>query len=246
MIVAHALPRIIERGVDTTLALDVRDDAGTAQTFTAGTIALHDGNTEVLAATAFTSGAPPSYSLSGATTSPLSLSENWVETWVGTISGAPYTFKRRGYLVRSAFYPTLTDTDLIARHSELGGARPVLPQGLTSFAKYRNAAHEAIQRRLISMGRRPWLIFDTWALYDAHLALTLHLIARDFATVIGNRWKELEDTYAKEYESAFGSVTFSYDTSEEGTLTDTTRQSATAPLLLTAGRVGRRWWKVSA
>lgn len=240
MIVAHSLPRIVERGVLTTLSLDVRDDAGTAQTFTAGTIAIQDGNDEVLAATAFTTGAPASYSLAAATTSGRGLSERWIETWTGTISGTAYTFVRRGYLVRSAFYPTLTDTDLIARHTELGGAYAVLPSGLTSFAKYRNAAHEAIQRRLIGMGRRPWLIFDTWALYDAHLALTMHMIARDFAQSVNGRWKELEDTYKAEFEAAFGTVNFSYDTSEEGTLTDDTRRSGAAPLLLSAGRVGQR------
>lgn len=240
MIVAHALPRIIERGVETALTLDVRDDAGTAQTFTAGTLTILDGSAELLAATAFTTGAPASYTLPAASTSGRGLSANLVERWTGTIGGTTYTFLRRGYLVRSAFYPTLTDTDLIARHSELGGARPILPQGLTSFSKYRNAAHEAIQRRLIGMGRRPWLIFDGWALYDAHLALTLHLIARDFATSVGGRWKELEDTYKAEYEAAFGTVSFAYDTSEEGTLTDETRRSAAAPLLVSAGHVGRR------
>lgn len=239
MIVAHTLPRIVERGVAATLTLDVRDDSGTAVTFTAGTLTIMDGTFEVLAATAFTTGAPASYSLLAATTSSRTLSDDWIETWTGTISGSPYTFTRRGYLVRTAFYPTLTDTDLTARHTELDRNRPPT---ISSYSKYRNAAHELIQRRLLAKGRRPWLIFDTWALFDAHLAATLMLIAKDFATALNaTRWTELAAQYAAEYEAAFNAITFSYDTSEEGTLTDDAKKSANPVLTFTAGNPGRGW-----
>ncbi len=236
MILRHALPRTVERGVTTALTADVYSGAGAQQTATVATVAISDGNTEILAATAATSlGPPASYTLTGATTTGLGLSSTWLEVWEMTIGGQVYHFRRPAMLVRHAFVPTITDTDLVARHVDLLNSQ-VLPSSITSYETYRQAAEEMIQRALLRRGRRPWLIFDAWELTDAHIECTLHLIMLDFASSLGDgRYKELADYYGKKWIASFDAMQFRYDETEDGDIL-TENTVASVPFLnITAG-----------
>lgn len=239
LILRHAGPRVVERGVAVSLTADVYDAAGGQLTPTAGSITIRDGSEVVVDAAAVTSFGPPAdYSLAGSVTSSRALSERWVEEWSLTISATPYVFRRAGYIVRHAFYPTLTDTDLYARYSDLSDLRD---PDQASYEAQREAARERIERDLIKKGKRPWLVFDSWALYDAHLALTGHIIFNDFATSIGDgRYKEealrLHDEYLREMDSC----NFRYDVDETGDVTSTSQVSPVPTVILSGAPRMRR------
>lgn len=240
LVLRHAGPRIIERGVATSLTADVYSAANAQQTATVATLTIKDGGETVIDAASATSlGPPASYSLLAATTTSRSLSDRWLEIWSMTISGSPYVFRRPAYLVRHAFFPTITDTDLTNRHAELDN---LIGTNLDDFSTYREAAREKIERRLIKKGRRPHLIFDSWALFDLHLALTLHLIFRDWASSIGDgRYTQLTEEYRLEYEREWEALTFRFDDDEGGTIDHDVTESATPSLVLTAGPAVRRF-----
>ena len=244
LVLRHATPRSVERGVDTSLTADVYDAAGGQLTATAGVLTIRDGSEVVVDAAAATSlGPPAAYTLAGSVTSTRGLSERWIEEWTLTISGTAHTFRRAGYLVRHVFYPTLTDTDLYARYSDLADLRD---PDQTSYETQREAARERIERDLIKRGKRPWLVFDSWALYDAHLAMTGHIIFNDFATSIGDgRYKEEADRLWEEYQRELDACNFRYDMDESGTVTSETQVSSVGSVILSGsprrGRWGARW-----
>jgi hypothetical protein len=247
MIVRSTLPRTIERGVTTTLTLDVYSDASVQQTIEGtppGTVTITAGSTAIVSAGAVTASTPATYSLAGSVTEGLGLSDRWLEVWSVTVGSTPYLFRQPAMLVRHAFHPTITDQDLTSRHSDLLDSS-VLPAGLTSYETYRTAASEMIQRALLRKGRRPWLIFDAWELVDAHISATLALIFDDLASSIGDgryrilaRGEDGRSGYHAEWVRQFEGCQFRYDESETGTI-DTNDTVTTSPVVtLSAGRPG--------
>jgi hypothetical protein len=232
-------PRIVERGIAASLTMPVYSAAGVEQTPSAATVRITDGAEVVIDTVAATSlGPPAAYSLLAATSQARGLSERWLEVWSLTIGGLPYTFRRSGYLVRHAFHPSITDTDLTALHADL---LDLLPSGTTDMSAYRTRAAEKIERDLIKKGRRPHLIFDSWALLDAHVALSLHYVFRDFASSIGDgRYQTLATEYLAQFGAEFDSCKFSYDASESGTPADSALEATAPMIVLTSGPTHRR------
>lgn len=241
LVARQSLPRIIEIGIAQTLTLEVYpEDSSTQSTATAGTLTVRQGSTTLLSAVSATVGgsSTASYALLAATTSSLSLSDDWLEVWSLTISGAIETFTRSGYLVRRAWHPTITDADLIDAHSDLATLRPPT---LTTYEPYRRRAGNWLQTKLIAKGRRPWLLFDAWALTDAHVCKTLALIFTDFHSALGDgRYKELAADYQAQAEAAFTAITFRYDTAETGTIDSEAQTGPVPPIFLTSGPVHRQ------
>ena len=170
------------------------------------------------------------------------LTDRGLEVWALTISSTIYTFRRPFMLVRHAFYPSIIDSDLTDRHAELADTS-ILPPDLTSYERYRVAAREKLERRLLRKGRRPHLVFDAWALTDAHIALTLHLIFMDFFNRLNSEtYKVLADHYADQFEAEFGAADFHYDQSESGTVDTDATVSAVGSISLTAAPAVRGWW----
>ncbi|MCP4916857.1 MAG: hypothetical protein GY913_08010, partial [Proteobacteria bacterium] len=158
-------PYVITRGADTALPLDVYDDEQAQQTATAATVSVLLGSKVLVdSASATTLGPPVSYTLAGGTTSAESLSDAVLVRWSLTIGGVVYPFERAGYMVRQAFDMTLTDADLLSVDRNLANYRN---SGDSTFAWAVTDARQRIERRLLKKGRRPWLIFDNWALFDA-------------------------------------------------------------------------------
>lgn len=234
------LPRFIERNVAQTLTLDVYDAAGAQQTATAGWFTLRRGSTDIVAREVIdTPGAPSSHAITAAETDGEALGDNYLEVWELTIGGVDYTFRRTAYLVRHALYPVLTEQDVLDRHEDL--ARE-LPSALTSTEAYRDAAWGKVNRRLITQGRRPELVLDSWALWDYHLAETLYLVATDLMTgAAGSRWTELRDHYAEEKETAWAGLEFRYDSDEDGDADDDERVSATSVLMTNLPPTAEPW-----
>lgn len=238
MAAPHQLPRIVERGVDQTITLDVRASDGTQQTASAGTLTITDGARVLVSASAVTVGPPASYALAGSLTADGPLSDALLEVWSLTISGVPYVFRRAGYIVRHAFHPTIGDSDLTDRDSDL---LSILPSGETTLEKYREAARQRLERDLLRKGRRPWLIFDSYDLFDAHVALSLALFYRDASMKLGDgRYTDEHTARMTEYEHELGRVSFRYDSAESGVIDDETPAASQGPLVLSAAPRGRR------
>lgn len=239
--VPHLLPRIVERSVNTTLTLEVRAADGTVQTASAATVTIQDGAAVLVSQAVASVGPPASYALSGSVTQGRNLSDAWLEVWALTISGTPYTFRRAGYLVRHAFYPTITDTDLTDRDSDL---LTLMPPTLSSLEKYREQARTRIERDLLRKGRRPWLIFDSYDLCDAHIALALARFYWDcHLKVSDGRYGEMAAKLEREYTDEMGRVSFRYDEAESGDVDDPSPTAGQGPLILSAAPRGRshRW-----
>ena len=234
MIVPHTLPRRVEIGVTQSITLDVETDAGVQQTATAATVKIYLGN-EVLVDTANATslGPPAAYTLAGSVHSGRNVASDYLEVWNLTIGGTPYEFKRKGYLVIRDVYQTIDDDDLTVLHSELEDHRPVQIQ---SYRTYRTRAWERLMRDFLKAGRLPWLVFDDFALVDAHVFLSLHYIFLDWSSEFGeSRYKDLADHYAEQYKEELGSLVLTYDSNQSGTVDEEGKVGAGAPIALTAG-----------
>ena len=233
--------RTVERGIDTSLTVAVYDTAtGDLQIPTAGTVTIYDQSTVLVSGASATSlggSASAAYTLTGATSTGWNLSDQYLEVWSLTIGGTVYTFQLSGCIARRAYYATITDADLIAKHSALASLRP---PDLTTFGTYIDNAGAWIERKLLQRGRRPELIFEPWALYDAHVFYALHLIFNDFASSLGQgRYADLSIAYETKAERELKSASFRYDTAQTGTMDTPNAESYNAVLTLTAGPMGR-------
>ena len=241
-------PRSVERNRATTLTLTVTDTAtGTVQTPSAATVAIYDGSTVILAATAATTlgsgGYSATYSLAAATIpDSASLTDQWLEVWTLTIGGVDSTYQVTGYLCRRAYHPTLTDADLITAHPQLSSIRP---PGHTTYGAWLDEAQGWIERKLLQRGRRAELVFDAWALRDAHLFQALHLIFKAFSSSLGaGKYQELADRYEAAALDEFKAAKFRYDKDQTGTVDSDSQESSNAPLMITAGpRRSQRWYR---
>jgi hypothetical protein len=244
-ITRYALPRFIVRGQVNTLTMDVYNAAGTQQTASVGTITLKTGSKVLVDAASVTSlGPPASYTLPAATTTDEALADDLIEIWTLTLSGEPdvSTFQRPAYLVRRVYVPTVTDTDLIDRHSELT-AWLAARTDITSYQKYRDEANAIIQTDLLSTGRRPFLIFDPWSFRLPHIYKTLELIFTDSFTSIGNgKYQRLMEHYRATFERTWGKVTARMDSDHSGDISaaEQERDSAVGSVSITAGPRYRR------
>ena len=216
-------PYVIQRGVDNALTLDIYDASQAQQTATAATVTIRIGSRVIVDAASATGLGPPiSYTLTAATTADESLSDQVTVSWSPTIGGVVYTMPpRRGFLVRTPFRLTMTDTDLLAVDRNIADYRSSAD---SNFSWAIEEARERIERRLLKKGRRPWLIFDEWALFDALRLEALAVIYGSGRTGLQPTAMHTTLAYEKERqaEKEFAEVQFAYDEDETGIL-DTTR-----------------------
>lgn len=237
MITSFPLPRMIERGVTTTLTLELYDDDGVTPLTpsSGGTVDVYAGSTLILDGGTVTAGTTSTATLLGSATSGQTLADTWLEQWSVTVGGVAHVVRRSAYLVRHVLYPVVRVRDLLDRHSDLDG------QG--DLQHLLDAAWNDIQRELIRKGNRPQLIVDSWALFDMHVARTLQMAFRDAHQRIGDgRYLELSAAYAADYARAWDTTEFRYDFDEDGTLSETERKPAEVSVIWTGRPPSDRWW----
>lgn len=233
MILRRSLPRFVEVGVAQTLTIDVYSDAGTLQTVTAATLTVTLGAEKILDAVTATPSTHTNYALLAATTTDREPSADYLEVWRCTIGGVVYPFRVPGYLVRHAYYPSITDTDLTDRHAELATFATQTGEG---FQSKRDEANVELQLDLLRRGRRPWLVFDVFVLRRAHIFKTLEMLFNDYMSVVGDgKYERLRDHYAAQYAACMADDNFRYDSSQTGTIDSSDRQSISGPVFVTAG-----------
>lgn len=234
LVLRHRGPRMIRRGVTVALDADVRDEEGTAQTVTTSgsTFTLTDGDEVLVDAGAVTGGTGATYPLNASVTTGRALSDRLLERWSLVIGGVTREFTRPAYLVRSVFTPVLVPADLTTEYSDLDD---IQDPDVGTWGDKITDARETIERDLIKKGRRPDMVFDSWALFDAHRHLTLHLIFKDAKASIGDgRYSDLAEHHLAEYRREIESVTFRYDTDQTGTVTATSRDTPVADVVLSS------------
>lgn len=235
-----SLPVFLTRGRANAIAIAVLDSAGDAASPSSGTIDVWNASGVKVVDGAVVGTAPPSaYTVLAAvlpTTEPLS--DNWQVGWNLTIGGVVHRFIQPAHLVRWTLKAPVVESDVTARHSE---ASDLLAAG-QDLSDVITAAWEWVLRRLLQRGRMPWLILDSFALFDVHLAKTLHLLYLDAHASVGGSGKYLE--MAREYESAtereFAAARITYDESRDG-LPDSSEDGSSAVGAIYMGGPGRGW-----
>ena len=220
----HGLPDLIVRAKTQTLECPVYSGS-TLTAPSSGTVTIYEGATVLVDAAAVTITADIAvYSLSAATIpTTLSLSDDWLIVWDLTIAGEAHTFQRAAALVRRELHPVVTPADVSALHQD---ASSLLASGQT-LADFLDQAWDMIQRRLLAVGRRPYLILSDFALFDCHRHLTAYLLFNDAASSVGDgRWAEMAEHHLDRYEQEWSRLSLTYDMDEDGLVEDVEQGTA--------------------
>lgn len=228
------LPRLIERGKNELLTLELFEEDNTAITINSGSVEVFRAGTSLISiAVSNLPGTQGQAALLSAVTTPLGLSNAMLEKWEIIKDGQaePETILRSGYLVRHVNHAVITDTSL---EDEYAGLRAIAGSGVTAFTGERRSAWRAIQRRLIAKGNFPQLILDDWALADVHTFESLLRIFRRFRQSIGDQlYRDLQREFQAKAEQAWSELKFKYDFDESGTISSE-EQKAGTPVLWTS------------
>lgn len=235
MLARYELPQFVQRGLLTTLGIDIFDDDGTHQDASAAFVTVKAGSRTIIdndsVNITLLGEITATIPLTAAQSVDESLSDRWIGIWTLTIGGVVQPdFVRPIYLVRRVLQPVITDTDLEELHTDLQAIRP---SNLQTYERYRVAAFTLLEKELIRAGRRPQLVIDAWALRDIHRYWTLELIFRDFSTSMqeGSQYRELAAEYRSLRQDEFSQSEFRYDFDEDGNIDDGRQQAAAGPVL---------------
>jgi len=221
---SHGLPDFIVRDKLQTLECPVYSGS-TLTAPSSGTVTVYEGSTVLVDAAAVTITADIAvYSLAAATIpTTLSLSDNWLIVWELVIDGEAHTFQRAAALVRRELHPVVTPADLSALHQD---ASSLLASGQT-LAGFLDQAWDMLQRRLLAVGRRPYLILSDFALFDCHRHLAAYLLFNDAASSVGDgRWAEMSEHHLDRYEQEWARLSLAYDMDEDGLVEDVEQGTA--------------------
>jgi hypothetical protein len=143
-----------------------------------------------------------------------SYGDGWRLEWELVFGSDPAVmFVRAASLVRSNLFPTVIATDLEARHQNLSR---LIATG-NDADDFITAAWEVLLRMLLKAGRMPYLILSPFALHDALVFKSLELIFRDGHTAAGDgKYAELAEDYQNMFATEWASISFDYDSSQDG------------------------------
>lgn len=223
-----ALPELLERGRDNTIKCPVYR-AGALVAPSSGTVNVYDANnTLVVSAGAVTvSGSVAQYTVTAGVLASPAMGDGWRVEWsLAMPDSTTRLFRNAGSLVRAAMAPPISDVDLFRRVSGLDPSSNVPLSNHTDYQTFIDEAHTEIQLRLISAGRRPWLVMEPSAMRQPYLLLTLALIFEDFRSRLNAAYAETAADYRRQYEAAWTGLTFHYDESTDGQSAQGRRKSS--------------------
>ncbi len=233
-------PAFIERGKDQAVSVAI-ERSGAAVTLTSGTLTVYKpGSTEpIVDAVAGTvaAGVFTSATIAAVTTSAEELGKNWLIKVDLVISGATYTFYNDAVLCLARLYPTIGQTDLVARHSE---AANLLGASITSLQQYIDQAWADITDRLYLEGVPFWRWRTPSALRQVLFDRSFELLFFDYATLLGSndRYFAFAERYAQAYERNMEQLRSTIDNDEDNTVSDEL-QTGSSVIMLSGTR--RRW-----
>lgn len=218
--VQHAEPYLIVRGTDTDISIAL-EQYGAAVTITSATATVYDETGTQVAQYTDTSTTEPTVTVLGADTTSATLSERWRVEW--DLDGR--VINTAAQLVRYGWTPSITDRDIYRRAPALdpAGVSPISER--TEYEAERTEAIHQVRDRMLSQGRRPWLVVESHRLREPLVLLTLALVFEGFAhrdTLL----HPVADRYREQFERAWDSLSFQYDESEDGNADDDERLAA--------------------
>lgn len=230
------LPDLIERGTATTLRCPVYLDGELAVPSSAHVQVLDRGGQVVAGGAASVVDGVAEYTVPGPTLASHELAEGWQVVWTLTVDGEVHRVRNEAALVRYRLHPVISDADLYERVPALSPHAPRPITDRTTYQTERDAAWVQIQRRLISQGRRPWLVLSPGALAEAHLTLTLALILEGLSVRTAEAISDRAAEYRRQYQDAWRQLSFVYDEPGGGLASaQNARRTPRAPIFL-AGR----------
>ena len=237
-------PFLLEQNKDNILTLAIEKD-GAAVTLTSGTLTVYRPSGEALVdavAGSVGGGTFTSATIAAATTASESLGDRWLVRFDIVISGSTETFYTDAALVVARLRPPIGQTDLVARHS---GVANLLKTGITSLQGMIEQAWYDVLNRMYSDGVAFWRWRTASALRGVLFARCFELIFRDYSTLLDpdDRYSELADYYAGQYEHEYEGMRSRIDVSEDNTISADSKP-ASAVIMLSSGP-RRRWYESS-
>lgn len=237
-------PFLLEQNKDNILTLAIEKD-GAAVTLTSGTLTVYRPSGEALVdavAGSVGGGTFTSATIAAATTASESLGDRWLVRFDIVISGSTETFYTDAALVVARLRPPIGQTDLVARHSEVAN---LLKTGITSLQGMIEQAWYDVLNRMYSDGVAFWRWRTASALRGVLFARCFELIFRDYSTLLDpdDRYSELADYYAGQYEHEYEGMRSRIDVSEDNTISADSKP-ASAVIMLSSGP-RRRWYESS-
>lgn len=235
----HNLPVSIERGADVTLTLDLRNADGEAVAASAASLVIRDGLTvrATIASATIDGDGRITYDLPAATSADWPLTDSLLLEWSATVDGTVYRYRVTGAVCLWTYDSTLTADDVFTRYPGLRAAIDA-----ADVAAILASTSGEVQRRILERGRRPYLIADSWAVADAHLDLALWRIMAAADTALNDdRWRRAAEAHEESYATRWGALSFRYDLSESGDVSEAAPEPASPVIVLTAGRSGGFW-----
>lgn len=244
----HApIPEFLVREQNNLIEAKIYDETGNLTGPASGTVTLYNAsNTKIVdaAAVTITGDGVVQYTVAAASLPESeSYGDGWRLEWELVFGADPAVmFVRAASLVRSNLFPTVIATDLEARHQNLSR---LIATG-NDADNFITAAWEVLLRMLLKAGRMPYLILSPFALHDALVFKSLELIFRDGHTAAGDgKYAELAEDYQNMFATEWASISFDYDSSQDGQA-DSDEKAGAEAVIFTGGpgvQTGslRRW-----
>jgi len=225
-------PLFIDRALDQTLPMDLRDGAGAAAVVTEGTLSVlrpggdaivDEEDVDVSAAGVAT------YPLL-ATSVPITIdyAQNWSSVWLLTDSdGTVHRIVRDAHLVAGVLHPVIDASDLLRKHTDL-----LRQYTLPKLQIFVDEAWDTIQGRLLGDGRYPEMVLTAWSFAECHLAESLANAYADMATYTNGKGKyaHMAESYSKKFERLWGGLNWKTDEDQDGI--DDGKTQAGEPVIL--------------
>tara|TARA_R100000655_G_scaffold11918_5_gene27937 strand:- start:610 stop:1350 length:741 start_codon:yes stop_codon:yes gene_type:complete len=214
-------PTFIERDKDQQIEVAI-ERSGAAVTVTSGTLTVYKPSGEAIVdavAGTVAGGTFTSATIAAAITSGEDFAKRWLVKVDLVISGATFTFYNDAVLCRARLYPTIGQTDLVARHSE---AANLLGSSITSLQGYIDQAWTDITERLYLEGVPFWRWRTPSALRQVLFDRSFELLFYDYATLLGNndRYFRFAERYSEQYERDLERLRSTIDNNEDNQLSE--------------------------
>ena len=235
-------PTFIERNKDQQISVAI-ERSGAAVTLTSGTLTVYkpDGTVLVDAVAGTVGGGTfTSATIAAATSAGQELNKGYLVKVDLVISGSTYSFFNDAVLCLARLYPTVAQTDLVARHSE---AANLLGTAITSLQQYIDQAWEDITIRLYMEGVPFWRWRTPSALRQVLFDRSFELLFYDYSTLLGgaqtDRYAAFAERYAGLYERDMERLRSMIDEDEDNHLQED--MASGSSVIQLSGTRRRRW-----
>ena len=220
---------LVESGRATTLLLQLYRD-GVPVVPASVTVALYDES-----GAAVTIGSPTATANGFQVVVPaspaLALGARYRIEWTPTMAGGEtHVYDTPVAVCRRVLFTTVSGFDIRRRWPHLDpDVRGSMVASATNHQPQIDHAWWTIQRKLIDMGRRPWMILGPSALHEAHELLSGALIHEYLASRGNEAMRQMGENLRHDYERALSRLTIEYDSDENGTPDDSGGRESVSP-----------------